>query len=128
MYDNVRVGGGIPTTVPSWLSLNRGWVELWGSNDEGVIMQFTGLFDKNGKEIYEGDILVDDDPTDACRHRIVYYDDQAKFELETWEGDDNWSSGLFDYLADATQIKGRLDLFEVIGNIYENPELLEETK
>jgi len=74
-----------------------------------VVMQFTGLLDKNGKEIYEGDIVREfwNGNPDPCCVQVV-------------EWDDNESSGprvVGFYLQDG-------DEYEVIGNIYENPELL----
>lgn len=77
--------------------------------------QFTGLHDKNGVEIYEGDIL-------PLRYLIgvgdVYWDRAlASFELRNSEGGE--------HLLD---VSGPNDLgynpWEIIGNIYENPELL----
>lgn len=91
-----------------------------------IWLQFTGLLDRNGKEIFEGDILIDDD-SEPMRHRIVWVEDEAKFELETLADDEgNWESYLIDSLAEL----GRVNLtkgFEIIGNIYENPELLTPT-
>jgi hypothetical protein len=85
--------------------------------------QFTGLTDKNGKEIYQGDFLIDGD-SEPCRHQIIWDEWKAGFELLTMN-DDGWEAGLFDYLAELieTKDKPRLTDFEVIGNIYENPEL-----
>lgn len=87
----------------------------WWVNKE-TVGQFTGLLDKNGKEIYEGDILkyhLEDsvgsyDGTAA----VFYYEDG--FCIETGE------SGYCPYLCEV--LTGDA---EVIGNIYENPELLE---
>mgnify|MGYP001575772868 CR=1 FL=1 len=76
-------------------------------SDNGIyiFMQFTGLLDKNGKEIYEGDILKYDGET-----RVVIYE-APSFELQLKETRafawDNWA-----------------EFGEVIGNIHENPELL----
>lgn len=83
------------------------------------VVDFTGLKDKNGKEIYEGDFLVETDDSEPLLHRIVWCD-EAKFELETLEDEEgHWGAHNIDLLAD-------LDMkeFHVIGNIYENPELL----
>jgi hypothetical protein len=72
-------------------------------------MQFTGLLDKNGKEIFESDVLK------------IYYEGNQKSYLKKVK-----------WLNDAIN-KGRWDALdncaftscEVVGNIYENPELLE---
>lgn len=87
------------------------------------LIQCTGLLDKNGKEIYEGDLLRDGD-SEPCLHKIIWWGDQAKYELETWEGNDIWSSGLFSYLDDLVE-DGKLTDFEIVGNIYENRQLFE---
>lgn len=69
------------------------------------IMQFTGLFDKHGVEIYEGDII-------RCKLRTdkEYWLAEVKWSI------DAWCLGLH-------TISSYVDI-EVIGNIYENPELL----
>lgn len=82
--------------------------------DDCVAEQYTGLTDKDGKEIYEGDIVLDYyDGDDAF---IVEWDkDTASFILT---GTDNIASVSFDNFYSDKDL-------EVIGNIHENPELLE---
>jgi uncharacterized phage protein (TIGR01671 family) len=81
---------------------------------EIILMQFTGLKDKNGKEIYEGDIVNYGNYTDndkPCNEEIIF--ENCSFvgrEIRKF-GDKN-----------AVSMIGK-DC-EVIGNIYENPDLL----
>lgn len=84
-----------------------------------VLMQSTGLKDKNGKEIFEGDIL---EVTDKHNWLEVVSYSQEKAMFVTEEINREFKvpeSPLYDLL-DSTFLK-----FKVIGNIYENPELLE---
>lgn len=84
------------------------YFEQFLSNDKRIVMQYTGLKDKNGKEIHEGDIVVDhSDVDDKRRYQIIW--ENAGFEMQT------------KYLMRMLRIG---DFLEVIGNIYENPELL----
>ena len=81
---------------------------FWREVDPATIGQSTGLKDKNGQEIYEGDIY--DAPHDfgpggfSIRRGVVVWDNESGYNWHYWK------------VAD----------LEVIGNIYENPELLEE--
>ena len=86
------------------------------------IGQSTGLFDKNGKEIYEGDIVSFEDSDGGYEYQDLvintgiveygelrfYFTNRVAVEMDDF------------YIKD-----GRCDDIEVIGNIYENPELLE---
>lgn len=78
--------------------------------DYKTIGQYTGLTDKNGKKIFEGDIVKRHWFDRDCIYRIDYDNGLAAFI-----GQRDASYTTFDY--DAAE-------FEVIGNIYENPELL----
>lgn len=75
------------------------------SVDRVELMQFTGLIDKNKKEIYEGDIIQKEN----------------KNYIVTW---DDGSFGIFRNGDWADYLLGHCGSSEVIGNIYENPELL----
>lgn len=82
------------------------WESISDLDTDWTLMQFTGLKDKNGKEIYEGDYLT-------CRHRdegaVEWRDDMAAF---SWEPGQNWG-----------EIEVNFCEIEVIGNIYENPNM-----
>lgn len=88
--------------------------------EEFKLMQSTGLEDKNGREIYEGDIVkFSDCDDDAYVTPVVWDKNYACFGV-SFSGKYPIS---FDYLEEFyTELKD----IEVVGNIYENPELLGE--
>ena len=87
--------------------------------DEIELMQSTGLKDKNGKEIFEGDIITNGQNVMCMkRHNTLGFYVEEKGEVEFIAG----CAVLEDFEEDAKEIADRL---EIIGNIYENPELLE---
>ena len=91
--------------------------------DDINLMQSTGLKDKNGKEIFEGDIVTDGDVTsDIKYHQTLgfYMIGKYGFSVPFGQGVD---VEYFEEFADHVS-----KTFEVAGNVYENPELLEVTE
>ena len=85
------------------------------------LLQSTGLKDMNNTEIYEGDIVEFKYPYDKrikTRGKIVRNDDKACFGISMKETTEQYE--LYRVTAE--------NYLTVIGNIYENPELLEEVK
>lgn len=82
----------------------------------GTVGQFTGLYDKDGNEIYEWDILGRKDGGALLkvefRHGAFGYEYCGEFH--SWAGNHNFTFNPFDTDVD----------FAIIGNIYDNPELL----
>jgi len=95
------------------------------NEDGNEIMQYTGLKDKNGEEIYEGDIVKWDDRSNGKYWRVAIVKINPDIQFETFhcktipnsESTHTYHYGSFIY----TDTENHL---EVIGNIYENPKLL----
>jgi uncharacterized phage protein (TIGR01671 family) len=119
VYDvqNIYDGSG----VDSVLLMGCGSFGSLLEDDEFELMQYTGLKDKNGKEIFENDILEHE----GWKYIIKWDDKGTGFYLFDPKSDctiyDEW--GCEDHLNMTVVNQGY-----VIGNTYENPELLEETK
>ncbi|MGQ7504848.1 YopX family protein [Streptococcus suis] len=87
--------------------------EYWRRFDDVILMQSTGLFDVNGKEVYIGDIVK---CTVGCSHEVIF--------LKEYGG--RYIGGMpAIYLSDIRDGYAWTEDEEIIGNIYENLELVE---
>jgi uncharacterized phage protein (TIGR01671 family) len=94
--------------ITSFLSFGRtGEFSSVEDNEDVVLMQFTGLLDKNGKEIYEGDI--------TSLHCGVVTFDEGSFGIEYKDRFDE---------ATSCELIFQNKHVEVIGNVFDNPELI----
>jgi len=92
------------------------------------IMQFTGLKDKNGKEIYEGDVCKVDNTNSIPTHPEVmvveWWSGQFVFNAHRYDDIPNADDYInFGWWVRSNDHQTTLKQIEVIGNIYENPEL-----
>lgn len=92
-----------------WCDVESGW-DIHGEYETVPIMQFTGMKDYNGKEIYEGDIVRDYD--EGFLYKVMFCEHYAQFMF-------------YDYLNDDYYDNQDIAEHEIIGNIHENPELWE---
>jgi len=90
------------------------WQDLSEQNDL-ILLQYTGLKDKNGKEIYEGDVIrvkslyETDEPVD-CNAKVLFRDGSFRT----------------DFHDSLLNMAGKNGEIEAIGNVYENPELINQ--
>ncbi|HEM6413822.1 TPA: hypothetical protein U2D29_002443 [Streptococcus suis] len=106
--------------------------EYWRRFDDVILMQSTGLVDKNGKEIFEGDVFtyLDDDNNPIYENIVVKFGQHTNMDtiyergpvyiglyVETQKG-----TATLEIDSMYNDCEGRLT---IIGNIYENPELVE---
>ena len=81
-----------------------------------TVEQYTGLTDKNGTKIFEGDILGFTDSDNEKTPYLVFWDECSS----AWHIAENGDRKIWDDFVDFDN-----ERFEVIGNIHDNPELLE---
>lgn len=116
---------GNPLSDDNWISINKLYFsgnsvvgiedkegELYGLK-EIELMQFTGLKDKKGKEIYEGDILKFKEWSWSRRRGNTYKDFYVKV---VW--------GYAGFTIEGTSYTLMMEEGEIVGNVYETPELL----
>lgn len=87
------------------------------NGEDVILMQSTGLKDKNGKEIFEGDILAVETDDETLNVNVFWDENHALFMFESKKY--NEKEALAELLEDNSYP------FEIVGNVYENPELLE---
>ena len=106
-----------------WVTADDGKNGIELIDDEAYLMQYTGLHDKNGREIYESDIL-----------KVTGEDGESYVATVKWFGDEDYpafdlegipETWFYGANALATIFQEGVETCEVIGNIFENPELLE---
>lgn len=98
-----------------YANVESGW-DIHGLYDSIPLMQYTGIKDKNGKEIYEGDVVEyqhHEEMKEVLRQRSSIGFSEGSFVCPEWG----------EFVSDS-----QLEDCEVIGNIYENPELLTNGK
>jgi YopX protein len=115
----------------AWDTEKKKWMQNWLLDDLGNfydcgrdledglptigrdLMQFTGLRDKNWKEIWEGDIVEIEDGPNKKKRDVIWHKNTASFALKI-------GNGATEYMPNYV-LYGQI---EIIGNIYENPESL----
>lgn len=95
--------------------------DAWNKNGERLIWeQFTGLLDKNGKEIYEGDIVTCEGGYDYPEGQVAECENPRIVR---------WNPAMLQFVAACDDCRDEIplheyDLNKIISNIHENPELL----
>lgn len=114
MHENLTIENISRIRNPANISQES--VSLIHSFDELIWMQYTGLKDKHGKEIYEGDIIQD---VIVGMKSEVVFTDYANFGIKSLEGISDLEYDVIDPSWTSTSVI-------IIGTIYENPELCQK--
>lgn len=116
-YDGEWVEGNLfipdKEDTPTQICIGTNIVRITYDITPETVGQYTGLTDKNGKKIFEGDIVKTDKFNTPNKRYVIKYD----LLLGAFIGEDNGTMYF-------TTFDGDSELFEIIGNIHDNPELL----
>ena len=97
------------------------YISLVGDRPEAIVMQYTGFKDRTGRDIYEGDVLCIEDYYHDYQDGIAINKlPDNQIEPVAWDESGMWQTGN-ETLIEVCAIS------EIIGNIYENPELINQT-
>ena len=115
VYGSVLTWNGVNGSIYFQVKKGRSETMEYALVHPRTVGQFTGLFDKNGKEIYEGDVLM----FQISVKRVVGYEDSHRACFSLLDQHLHYSSSFG---------SGTYESFycEVIGNIHDNPELLKQ--
>ncbi|PZM87466.1 MAG: hypothetical protein DLD55_01180 [candidate division SR1 bacterium] len=126
-----RSVGGMHEVVEIDFKNQKVWLSDGDQRDiaSGVLMQSTGLLDKNGKEMFSGDIIKRDDQSQGKwrRFAVVKISPDIQFDcspIKEIDGVINSADCIFHYGNFAYRDTEKY--LEIMGNIYENPELINQ--
>lgn len=84
-------------------------IDMMALKTKYIFLQFLGMKDKNGEEVCEGDIVLDKRGSKWERFIVEYDEDNSRFTFSGWQKPSHFNKWCY-----------------VVGNIYENPELLKD--
>lgn len=134
-----KVGGVMKTSRKNSIRFDGIFVpdvhDVWNPNDF-ILIQFTGLLDKNGKEIFEGDVVLLPDseivpvtdegqgPVEDMNHLSPIEFQDGCFGLKVLENSGVFHKGFWPFDSIFNGEGYSVEDLEIIGNIYENPDLI----
>lgn len=120
LYGNYILNRGAHFIAPQEFADGKTWEDY--EVEEESIGQFTGLTDKNGKEIYEGDIVQWGDSEHKIKQVVEFRNGAFGYVYDTIGSFVPYAANTnFDFAALGTDKR-----FEVINNIHDNPDLIEK--